>query len=120
MQSLPNYQQHFSQNCKNNFFLSYRETPQNPNSQTNIKKENSWRDQFPVFSSVQFSSVPQLCPTICDPMNSSMPGFPDHHQLLKSTQTDVHRVGDAIQPSDPLLSASPPALNFSQHQGFFK
>ena len=69
--------------------------------------------------SVQFSSVAQSYPTLCDPMNHSTPGFPVHHQLLESTQTHVHRVGDAIQPSHPLLSPSPPALNLSQHQGLF-
>ena len=65
--------------------------------------------------SVQFSSVAQSCPTLCDPMNRSMPGLPVHHQLLESTQTDVHRVGDAIQPSHPLLSPSPSAPSPSQH-----
>ena len=64
-----------------------------------------------MFSSVQFSSVAQLCPTLCDPMNCSMPGLPVHHQLPEFTQTHVHRVGDAIQPSHPLLSPSPPAPN---------
>ena len=59
--------------------------------------------------SVQFSSVTQACPTLCDPMDCSMPGFPVHHQLLELTQTHVHWVGDAIQPSHPLLSPSPPA-----------
>ena len=72
------------------------------------------------FSSVQFSSVAQSCPTLCDPMNHSMPGLPVHHQLPESTQTHVHRVGDAIQPSNPLLSPPPPAFNSSQHQGLFK
>ena len=61
----------------------------------------------------QFSSVTQLCPTLCNPMNRSTPGLPVHHQLLEFTQTRVHRVGDAIQPSHPLLSPSPPALNLS-------
>ena len=56
------------------------------------------------FSSVQFSSVAQSCPTLCDPMNRSTPGLPVHHQLLEFTQTHVHRVGDAIQPSHPLSS----------------
>ena len=70
--------------------------------------------------SVQFSSVAQLCPTLCDPMNYSTPGLPVHHQLPESTQTHVHCVGDAIQPSHPLSSPSPPALNLSQHQGLFK
>ena len=59
----------------------------------------------------QFSSVAQSCPTLCDPMNHSMPGLPVHHQLLEFTQTHVHRVGDAIQPSHPLSSPSPPAPN---------
>ena len=65
---------------------------------------------------VQFSSVAQSCPTLCDPMNCSMPGLPVHHQLPEFTQTHVHRVGDAIQPSHPLSSPSPPASNPSQHQ----
>ena len=69
---------------------------------------------------VIFSSVAQLCPTLWDPMYCSMPGLPIHHQLLESTQTHVHWVGDAIQPSHPLSSPSPPALNFSQHQGLFQ
>ena len=67
-----------------------------------------------------FSSVAQSCPTLCDPMDGSSPGFPVHHQLPEPTQTHVHRVGDAIQPFHPLLSPSPPALNLSQHQGLFK
>ena len=66
---------------------------------------------------VQFSSLAQSYPTLYDPMNHSMPGLPVHHQLPKSTQTHVHWVGDAIQPSHPLSSHSPPALNLSQHQG---
>ena len=68
----------------------------------------------------RFSSVTQSCPTLCDPMNCSTPGLPVHHQLPESTQTHVHWVGDAIQPSHPLLSPSSPALNLSQHQGLFK
>ena len=68
--------------------------------------------------SVQFSSVAQSCPTLCDPMNRSTPGLPVHHQLLEFTQTHVHRVNDAIQPSYPLSSSSPPAPNPSQHQSF--
>ena len=70
--------------------------------------------------SVQFSSVSQPCPTLCDPMNRSTPHLPVHHQLLEATQTQVHQVSDAIQPSHPLSSPSPPALNLSQHQGLFK
>ena len=70
--------------------------------------------------SVQFSSVAQSSPTLCNPMNCSTPGVPVHHQLLESTQTYVHRVSNAIQPSHLLSSPSPPALNLSQHQGLFK
>ena len=66
------------------------------------------------------TSVAQLCPTLCDPMNRSMPGLLVHHQLLEFTQTQVHRIGDAIQPSHPLSSPSPPAPNPSQHQGLFQ
>ena len=65
----------------------------------------------------QFSSVAQSYPTFCDPMNRSTPGLPVHHQHPEFTQTHVHRVGHAIQPSHPLLSPSPPAFNLSQHQG---
>ena len=66
----------------------------------------------------EVSSVAQLCPTLCDPMNCSTPGFPVHHQLWEPTQTHVHRISDAIQPSHPLLSPSPPTFNLSQHQSF--
>ena len=70
---------------------------------------------LPIESSVQFSSVAQLCLTLCNPMNRSTPGLPVHHQLPEFTQTHVHRVSDAIQPSHPLSSPSPPAPNPSQH-----
>ena len=70
--------------------------------------------------SVQFSSVAQSCTTLCDPMNRSTPGLPVHHQLPEFTQTHVHRVGDAIQPSHPLSSRSSPAPNPSHHQGLFQ
>ena len=73
-----------------------------------------------IYLSFQFSLVAQSCPTLCNPMNHSMPGLPVHHQLLESTQTHVHWVGDAIQPSHPLSSPSPPALNLSQHQSLFQ
>ena len=69
---------------------------------------------------VQFSSTAQLCPTLCDPMDCSTPEFPVHHQLPELTQTRVHRVADAIQPSHPLSSPSPPAFNLSQHRGLFQ
>ena len=92
--------------CSSSFLLSRREGGQHDKTQLQ-------------FSSVQFSrSV--VCPTLCDPMNRSTPGLPVHHQISESTQTRVHRVGDAIQPSHPLSSPSPPAFNLSQHQGLFK
>ena len=69
---------------------------------------------------VQFSSVTQSCPTLCDPMNRSKPGLPVHHQHPEFTQTHVHRISDAIQPSHPLSSPSPPAPNPSQHQSLFQ
>ena len=68
----------------------------------------------------QLSSVTQSCTILCDPMDCSTPGLPIHHQLPEFTQTHVHRVGDAIQPSHPLSSPSPPAFNLSQHQGLFQ
>ena len=69
---------------------------------------------------VQFSSVAQLCLTLCDPMNHSTPGLPVHHQLPEFTQAHVYRVSDAIQPSHPLSSPYPPAPNPSQHQSLFQ
>ena len=71
-------------------------------------------------STVQFSSVTKSCPTLCDPMNCSMPGLSVHHQLPEFTQTHIHLVGDAIQPSHNLSSPSRPAFNLSQCQGLFK
>ena len=68
----------------------------------------------------QFSSVTQSCLTLCDPVDWSTPDLPVHHQLLEFTQTHIHWVGDAIQPSHPLLIHSPPIFNLSQHQGLFK
>ena len=90
-----------------------------------------WWLTWPVFTytgrwmenssySVHFSSVAQPCPTLWDPMNRSTPGLPVHHQLLEFTQTHIHRIGDAIQPSHPLLSLCPPAPNLSQYQGLFQ
>ena len=73
-----------------------------------------------VWISYQFSSVTQLCPTVCDPMDCSTPGLPVHHQLPEFTQTHAHWVSDAIQPSHPLSSPSPPTFNLSQHQGLFQ
>ena len=76
--------------------------------------------EFRSFSSVQFSSVAQLCLTLCDSKSCSMPDLPDHHQLPEFTQTYVHWVGDAIQPSHPMSFPSPLSLNLSQHQGLFQ
>ena len=83
-----------------------------------LQHANSLLQHLESSSLVKFSSVPQSCPTLWDPMNSSTPGLPVHHQLPKLTQTHVHRDSDAIQPSHPLSSPSPPAPNPSQHQSF--
>ena len=76
--------------------------------------------RWDLLCSVQFSSIAQLCPTLCNSMVCSMPGFPVHHQLPELTQTHVRWVGDTIQPSLPLSSPSPPAFNLSQHQSLFQ
>ena len=75
---------------------------------------------YPHRYSYQFTSVDQLCPILCNPMDWSMPSFRVHHQFPELTQTNVHRVSDAIQPSHPLSSSSPPTFNLSHHQGLFK
>ena len=79
----------------------------------------SWL-QSPSAVIFQFSSVAQSCLTLCDPMNHTTPGLPVHHQLPEFTQTHIHQVSDAIQPSHPLSSPSPPAPNPSQHQSLFQ
>ena len=84
------------------------------------KKNGTGGINPPDFSSVQISSVAQLCSTLCDPMNRSTPGLLVHYQLPGFTKTHAHRVSDAIQPSHPLSSPSPPAPNPSQHQGLFQ
>ena len=84
---------------------------------------NSWKINSALLYTiviVQFSSVVQSCPTLCDPMSRSTPGLPVHQQLPEFTQTHVHWVGDAIQPSHPLSSPSYLAFDLSQHQGLFK
>ena len=81
---------------------------------TNLENKNTGS----IFS--QFSSITQSRPTLCNPMNCSTPGLPVHHQLPEFTQTHVHRVSDAIQPSHPLSSPSPPDPNPSQHQSLFQ
>ena len=90
------------------------------------KKDNLWYivakkliEFVLVFVEVQFSSVPQSCPTLWDPMDCSTPDFPVHHQLSELAQTHVHWIGNAIQPSNPLSSPSP-SLKLSQHQGLFQ
>ena len=85
----------------------------------NKQKLVGWRKSGPQ-REISVSSVIQLCLTLCDPMDCSTPGLPVHHQLLEFTQAHVHWVGDAIQPSHPPSSPSPPAFNLSQHQGLFK
>ena len=98
--------------------MRVKEESERASLRVNIKKTKIMASG--PFSSVQFSSVTQSCRTLCDPMNCSMPGLPVHHQLPESTQTHVHRVGDAIQPSHPLSSHYSPAPNPSQHQSLFK
>ena len=89
--------------------------------QRNISMNSKYQKSFrPHRLTIQFSSVAQSCPTLCNPMNHSTLGLPVHHQLLESTQTHVHWVSDAIQTSHPLSSPSPSAINLSQHQGLFK
>ena len=97
------------------FYESFKIQNQQPKRLTgnSIIITNHFKD------SVQFSLVAQACLTLCNPMNCSTPGLPVHHQLLEFTQTHVHRVCDAIQPSHPLSFLSPPAPNPSQHQGLF-
>ena len=93
----------------------------NYSSDSALRIRNPAQRDFPSEDTkIRLSSVAQSCPTHCDPINRSTPGIPVHHQLLESTQTHVHWVGDAIQPSHPLSSPSPPVLNLSQHQGLFK
>ena len=82
--------------------------------------QSSLPPHSPTFGFQLVSSVTQSCLTLCDPMDCSMPGFPVYRQLLELAQTHVHGVSDAIQPSHPLSSPSPPALNLSQHQGLYQ
>ena len=83
-----------------------------------MKKPFAWTEES--WKSQSVSSVSQSCPTLCDPIDCSTPGFLVHHQLQKLAQTHVHQVGDAIQPSHPLSPPSPPPVNLSQHQGLFQ
>ena len=101
--------------CTGEFYQKFRE------KLTPILHKRSKKLQRRVNSQTHsISSVIQSCLTLCDPMDCSTPGLPVHQQLPQLAQTHVHRVGDAIQPSHPLLSPSSPAFNLSQHQGLFK
>ena len=110
----------------NSFQYSCLKNPSGQRSLTGYspwgRKELDMTEGLSTFgiNSVQFSSVAQSCLTLCDPMNRSTPGLPVHHQLPEFTQTHVHQVSDAIQPSHPLLSPSPPAPNPSRHQSLFQ
>ena len=85
-----------------------------------LKSKNHRPRDFLFMKAYQFSSITQLYPTLCDPVDCSTPGFSVHHQLLDPTQTHVHPVSNAIQPSPPLSSPSRPAFSLSQHQGLFQ
>ena len=85
-----------------------------------IQMTKSHMKRYSTLLIIQFSSVAQSCPTLCNPINCSTPGLLVHHQIPEVTPTHVHRVGDAIQLSHPLSCLSPPALNLSQHQGHFQ
>ena len=90
-------------------------------SNLNVQQSNGWRKCSTCIQwSTQFSSVTQSFLTLCNTMNCNTPGYPVHHQLPELTQTHLHLVSDALQPSHPLSSPSPPALNLSQHQGLFQ
>ena len=96
--------------------LSTLNSPQGVSKISSCNSPGRWQMPFLLL----FSSIAQSCPTLCDPINHSTPGFPVHHQLPELTQTHVHQVGDAIQLSHPLSSPSPPALNLAQRQGLFQ
>ena len=111
---------HFNNTVKETF-LEQKKTKiafHQPTSTTGNTENTPFSRVKAIISSVQFSSVSQSCPTLCEPMNRSTPGLPVHHHLPELTQIHVHRVSDAIQPSHPLSSLSPPAPNPSQHQSF--
>ena len=100
------------------FVLRFDRKQQNSVKQLSLIKNEFLKKWF--FNCSSSSSVTQSCLTLCDPMNCSTPGLPFHHQILEIAQTHVHWVGDAIWPSHPLSSPSPPTLNLCQHQGLFK
>ena len=104
------------------YHQSHQGSPNSINWLKMVKTPVGWtvKSLIKLLSWNQFSSVAQSCPILCDPMNCSTPGLPVHHQLPEFTQTRVHRVNDAIQPSHPLSSPSPPAPNHSQRQSLFQ
>ena len=105
----------------NNTLLNNQQITEEIKTEINVCIETNENENTKTQNlSVQFSSVTQLCPTLCDPMNHSTPGLPVHHQFPEFTQTHIHRVRDVIQPSHPLSSPSPPAPNPSQHQSLFQ
>ena len=110
------YVKYFKHSCE---YKKYFGSAELVNFEKSVKR--TWgKNLFWALNSFQFSSVAQSCLTFCDPMNCSTPCLPVHHQLPEFTQIHVHRVSDAIQPSHPLLSPSPPAPNPSQHQSLFQ
>ena len=111
---------HEKQDLRHHNVWWYLPITKRKNSNLTVEKSNTSTKWF-KFNPIQFqsSSVVQLCPTLFDSMDCSMPGLPVHCQLPEFTQTQVHWVGDAIQPSHPRLSPSPPAFKVSQHQGLF-
>ena len=98
--------------------MKVKEESEEPGLKLNIQNTKFMGSS--TISSVQFSSVAQSCPTLCDPMNHSTPGLPVHHHLPEFTQNHVHQVSDATQPSHPRSSPSPPAPYPSQHQSLFQ
>ena len=108
------------------FYFLYPWYRLNVCSKTHVLKPNPqchviWRcSLWDTLRSLQFGSIAQSCLTLCNPMDCSTPGFPVHQQLPEPTQTHVHCVSDAIQPSHPLSSPSPPAFSLSQYQGLFQ
>ena len=114
---------HFYPCCPQAFFFSACCTPLSVHFHSKsllLRKTSSLHWSFCFLSSVQFSSVAQSCPTLCNPVNCSTPGLPVYHQLPEFTQTHIHQLSDAIHPSHPLSSPSPPDHNPSQHQSLFQ
>ena len=106
---------------QNNLSIIHKETFLVPSFLNNVFVENRDAVKYVLpLTLIQFSSVSQSCPTLCNLMKCITPGLPVHHQLLEYTQPHIHRVSDAIQPSHPRSSASPPSHNLSQHQSLFQ